>query len=110
MYSIYIYIHIHISYLYNRDRLTWLLTESCFPVTDGLYTDHMYEDLAVPVYTTLKGVGVFVTLLFNGWDCLLDGLVTMQRSVLIWMGRGREAGGGGLVKRTPASGIFPRPS
>ena len=32
------------------------LTESCFPVTDGLYTDQMYEDLTVPVYTTLKGV------------------------------------------------------
>ena len=33
-----------------------IFAESCFPVTDGLYTDQMYEDLTVPVYTTLKGV------------------------------------------------------
>ena len=32
------------------------VVESSFPVTDGLYTDHMYVDLSVPVYTTLKGV------------------------------------------------------
>ena len=44
-------------------ELTWdrimfdiYILESCFPVTDGLYTDQMYEDLSVPVYTTLKGV------------------------------------------------------
>ena len=34
--------------------------ESSLPVTDGLYMDQMFEDLTVPVYTTLKGVSTLL--------------------------------------------------
>ena len=32
------------------------ILESSCPVTDGLYMEQMYQELAVPVYTTIKGV------------------------------------------------------
>ena len=34
-------------------------SESSYPVTDHLYSETLYKDLSVPVYTTLKGVSLY---------------------------------------------------